>query len=139
MVLLTSFSFLNLYLHEQGGRALEAQWCGPVSYEFRREALLVGMELACRHRISAWIANDQKLGPISPTEIEWAVATMLPIFAEVGVTRLAFVEAEDMVNKLLIKDATRNPDASLWPFTMYSFTDVAAARLWACAAPNTAL
>jgi hypothetical protein len=131
MQLLTSFSFLNLYLHTGNSRAIEAQWRGFVSSQFLREAISTALHLARQHQITGWIADDRKLGPVRPADLEWIGSTALPILAELGLKRFAVIEAEDPMNKLLINRTAEEATPAL-PFEYRRFTNVQAARAWAC-------
>ena len=132
MELLATFPFLRLHLHHDTGcRAIEAEWRGFVSSAFLRQALTEALTLARRHGVQAWIADDRRLGPVRPADLEWVVTTVVPEFITLGIERFAMVEAEDPLNKLLITNATDTVTQEL-PLLVRRFTDPEAARRWAC-------
>ncbi|MCC3156887.1 hypothetical protein LJ737_06545 [Hymenobacter sp. 15J16-1T3B] len=131
MELLATFPFLRLHLHTTGHRALEAEWRGFVSSAFLRQALTEALGLARKHRVQAWIADDRRLGPVRPTDLEWVVTTVVPEFVALGIDRFAMIEAEDPLNKLLISNAADTVTREL-PLQVRRFTDPDEARRWAC-------
>ncbi|UOQ51778.1 hypothetical protein [Hymenobacter cellulosivorans] len=132
MQLLASYPHLSLYLHEEGVfRALEAQWQGFMSSSVLRQTILEALAQARQQQITAWIADDRLLGPVRPADLEWIAQQMLPELVDIGLRRFARVEAADPLNKLLIGQAQDTAEP-LFPFEMRTFTDVQAARLWAC-------
>jgi hypothetical protein len=131
MQLLATYPYLNLYLHEGAGRAIEAQWKGFIGSTVLRQATQEAVQLAQEHRISGWIADDRLLGPVRPTDLEWITREMLPLLLAAGLRRFARIEAEDPLNKMLIGQAQEAASQQL-PFELRSFTDVEAARAWAC-------
>jgi hypothetical protein len=131
MQLLASYPFLNLYLHEGASRAIEAQWHGFISSALLRQATLDAVKLAREHRITGWVADDRLLGPVRPVDLEWIATEVLPILIDVGLRRFARIEAEDPLNKMLIGQAQETAEQQL-PFELQAFTDLTAARAWAC-------
>lgn len=132
MRLLATHPNLRLYLHEAGSlRALEVQWQGFMGSSVLRHITLEALDQARQHQVTAWIADDRLLGPVRPADLEWIVQEMLPELVALGVRRFARVEAADPLNKLLIGQAQDTAELLL-PFTMRAFTDVQAARAWAC-------
>jgi hypothetical protein len=130
MLLLASFPFLRLSLHDEGAPALEAEWRGFVGSAFLRQALLEALALARHHQIRAWIADDRLLGPVRPADLEWVAAHLLPQLVDIGVQRFAMIEAEDPLNKLLINKTAGEALTSL-PITFRRFTSLTEARAWA--------
>ena len=131
MRLLVSFPFLNLYLHErEDSRVIEAEWRGFVSSPFLRQAITEALALAREHRATAWLADDRKLGPVRPADLEWVGTYALPALVDIGVSRFAVLEAEDPMNKLLI-NTTAESALPLLPMEFRRFTDVHQARSWA--------
>lgn len=131
MELLATFPFLRLHLHPGACPALEAEWRGFVSSAFLRQALTEALELARRHQVRAWIADDRRLGPVRPADLEWVVTTVVPEFVNLGIERFAMIEAEDPLNKLLITTAADTVIQQL-PLQVRRFTDAEEARHWAC-------
>lgn len=130
MVLLASFSFLNLHLHEGPHPVLVAEWRGFVGSAFLRQAVSEALVLARQHHVQGWVADDRLLGPVRPVDLEWVTSTALPELIDMGVTRFAIVEAQDPLNRLLINNAADTATVSL-PLEMRRFGDVAAACAWA--------
>ncbi|WP_375436871.1 hypothetical protein [uncultured Hymenobacter sp.] len=128
---LTSSPFLTLYLHEGVSRAIEAQWHGFVRSAVLRQATLDAVVLARQHRITGWIADDRLLGPVRPSDLNWIAQQVLPQLVAVGLKRFARLEAKDPLNKLLIGQAQETAEQQL-PFELRTFTDLPAARTWAC-------
>ncbi|GAA3929481.1 hypothetical protein [Hymenobacter algoricola] len=128
---LVSYSYLDLYLHEGVSRAIEAQWKGFISSSLLRQALLECVTLAREHGITGWIADDRLLGPVRPVDLEWIATQVLPQLVELGLRRFARIEAVDPLNKLLIGQAQAAAEQQLH-FDLQSFTDLQAARTWAC-------
>jgi hypothetical protein len=131
MQLLVSNSYLNLYLHEGASRAIEAQWQGFVSSAVLRQATLDAVKLARQHRITGWIADDRLLGPVRPVDLRWIAQHVLPQLIGVGLKRFARIEAVDPLNKLLIGQAQETAEQQL-PFELRTFSELRAARAWAC-------
>ena len=131
MQLLVSHPYLQLHLHEGVSRAIEAQWLGFISSGVLRSATIEAVELARKHRITGWIADDRQLGPVRPSELEWIAKHVLPDLVGVGLQRFARIEAVDPLNKMLIGQAQETAQRQL-PFELRSFTDLEAARAWAC-------
>lgn len=129
--LLASYSFLKLHLHEGATRAIEAEWLGFVGSSFLRQAILDAVQLARLHRISGWIADDRRLGPVRPVDLEWITTHVLPVLVEIGVKRMARIEAEDPLNQMLINNTVQFVQQAI-PFEVRLFTNVHAARQWAC-------
>lgn len=134
MQLLYSSDFLTLHLHEGASRAIEARWQGFVSSAVLRQATLDAVNLARQHRITGWIADDRLLGPVRPVDLEWISQQALPQLIGVGLKRFARIEAHDPLNKLLIGQAQDAAESQM-PFEMQTFTDLPAARIWACGQP----
>ncbi|UOQ68575.1 hypothetical protein [Hymenobacter volaticus] len=131
MQLLASYPFLNLFLHEGPSRAIEAQWQGFVSSALLRETTLEAVKLARQHRITGWIADDRLLGPVRPVDLDWIAKEVLPQLISVGVKRFARIEATDPLNRMLIGKVQETAEQKL-PFELGTFTDLVAARTWAC-------
>jgi hypothetical protein len=134
MILLASYTFLNLYLHNIGCRTIEAQWHDIVSGTFLREALTEAVAMARHHQVNNWIADDRRLGPLSPDDLAWVAANILPALADMGLKRLALVEAADPFNNELIQEAY-SPSMETLSFEMRRFTDLQDARAWTCGLP----
>lgn len=130
MVLLASFPFLNLYLHEGPTRAFEAQWRGFVSSTFLREATREVLKPARQHQIQGWVGDDRQLGPARPADLDWAAAYAMPALIDIGVKRFAVLETEDPPNRLLIKN-TADHVASALPIDIRRFGNIAEVRIWA--------
>lgn len=131
MQLLTASSHLTLYLHQGASRALEAQWLGFASSAVLRQSTLEAVVLARQYRITSWIADDRLLGPVRPVDLEWIAQHVLPQLIAVGIKRFARIDAIDPLNKLLIGQAQAAAAQQL-PFELRTFTDLTAARAWAC-------
>ena len=128
---LASYPYLQLSLHVREGGAIEAQWKGFVSSAVLRQATLDCVRLARQHGITGWIADDRQLGAVRPADLEWIATHVLPELIQLGVKRFARIEAVDPLNKLLIGQAQVAAEQQL-PFVLQSFTDLEAARAWAC-------
>jgi hypothetical protein len=128
---LVSYPYLHLSLHQGPERAIEAQWQGFVSSALLRQATLECVQLAREHRITGWIADDRRLGAVRPVDLEWIATQVLPELIQLGLKRFARIEAVDPLNKLLIGQAQKTAAQQL-PFELQSFTDLEAARAWAC-------
>jgi hypothetical protein len=131
MQLLTASSHLTLYLHVGASRAIEAQWQGFVSSDVLRQATLDAVKLAREHRITGWIADDRLLGAVRPVDLRWIAQHVLPQLIGVGLKRFARIEAIDPLNKLLIGQAQATAEQQM-PFELRTFTELRAARAWAC-------
>ncbi|MET4107646.1 hypothetical protein [Hymenobacter sp. UYP22] len=130
MVHLASFPFVTFYLHDIGCTALEAVWGDYVSSAFFREAVVQAMTFVRQHHISAWIADDRRLGPMEREDLAW-VGEVLPALAAAGLRRLAMIESEDWLNRRLIQEEYTYPTQVL-SIEVRHFTDLRAARTWAC-------
>ncbi|WP_167856273.1 hypothetical protein [Hymenobacter metallicola] len=123
---------MSLYLHDEGPfRALEAQWQGFMSSAVLRHTIGEVLDHARQQQVTAWIADDRLLGPVRPADLEWIAREMLPELVKMGLRRFARVEAADPLNKLLIGQVQETAEPLL-PFEMRTFTDLLAARAWAC-------
>ncbi|TGE16002.1 hypothetical protein [Hymenobacter elongatus] len=131
MHLLATYPYLNLYLYEGTSRAIEAQWLGFVSSSLLRQATLDCVEHARQQRITGWIADDRLLGPVRPVDLEWIAQQVFPRLIELGVQRFARLEGVDPLNKLLIGQAQETAQQQM-PFELLAFTNLTAARNWAC-------
>ena len=131
MQLLVSYPHLKLYLHEGASRAMEAQWKGVPGSVLLRQATLECVTLAREHRITGWIADDRLLGPVPLVDLEWIVANVLPLLNKGGVQRFARLEVVAPLTQSLIAQTQETATQQL-PFELRSFTDVRAARAWAC-------
>jgi hypothetical protein len=131
MQLLATLPHLTLYLHVGVSRALEAQWQGAVGSAMLRRATLECATRARAHDITGWVADDRLLGPVRPADLEWTALYVLPLLVKQGVRRFARLEAADPHMQRLVA-RTQDPNARHWPFDLRVFTDVWAARAWAC-------
>ncbi|MCA8830473.1 hypothetical protein [Hymenobacter pini] len=131
MVHLASFPFVTFYLHDIGCKALEAVWNDYVSSAFFREAVLQAVAFVQQHQVTAWIADDRRLGPMERDDLAWIGTTILPTLAASGLRRLALVESDDWLNRALIQEEYTFPVSSL-TLELRHFADVPTARAWAC-------
>jgi hypothetical protein len=131
MQLLASYSFLNLYLHAGASRAMEAQWNGTVGSAELRRATLECVKLAREHRVTGWIADDRRLGPVRPHDLAWIATYVLPLLIKWGVQRFARVEGDESP-ALAEVDQAQEKAAQQLHFELRSFTDLEQARAWAC-------
>ena len=135
MQLLACYPYLNLYLHQDASRVLEAQWNGVASSVLLRKATLECVELARAHSITGWIADDRQLGPVSPSDLSWITTFVFPLLVKGGVRRFARLEAVDprtqRVIDLVQEIAVQQLPVEL-PFELRSFTNPVQARAWAC-------
>lgn len=131
MQLLASHPYLNLYLHEGNTRALEARWKGYVSSAVLRQALTDALALAGQHGVTAWIADERRLGAVRPDDLRWVGQHLMPQLVALGVTRVARIEATDPLNRLLIQREITASQQVL-PFEVRVFGSSNEARVWAC-------
>ncbi|WP_227606790.1 hypothetical protein [Hymenobacter translucens] len=118
-------------MHQGTSRAIEAQWKGFVGSTVLRQATLECVDHARAHGITGWIADDRLLGPVRPIDLQWIATEVLPQLVVVGLKRFARIEAIDPLNKMLIGQAQETAQQHL-PFELQAFTDLDAARSWAC-------
>ncbi|OON67061.1 hypothetical protein [Hymenobacter sp. CRA2] len=139
MSILASFPTLVLHLHSGPSPALETEWLGFTGSKDFRRYLTAALELARQHRVRGWIANDQLLGAVRPTDLRWVAEHVLPTLAELGVVRFARLEAQETLNRMLIGHMYQNVTPAL-PLQEQSFADLTSARTWATelASPFTA-
>ncbi|ALW86782.1 hypothetical protein AUC43_17870 [Hymenobacter sedentarius] len=131
MQLLASYPYLKLYLHEGAGRALEAQWTGVAASPVLRRATLECIELARAHGVTGWVADDRRLGPVSPVDLSWIYTYVFPLLVQGGVRRFARLEAEDPQTQRVVS-RVQEIAAQKLTFELCSFNDPAEARAWAC-------
>lgn len=131
MQLLASHTYLELYLHEGRTQALEARWKGPIRSAVLRHAALEAVELARKHRLGGWVADDRLLGPLRAQDLEWIATYMLPLLVKWGLQRFACVQAINPVTQQLVGPVQENAARRL-SFEVRSFTDIQEARTWAC-------
>jgi hypothetical protein len=98
-----------------------------------RRATLECIELARAHGVTGWVADDRRLGPISPADLSWIYTYVFPLLVQGGVLRFACLEAEDPQTQQDVNQVHEIAAQQL-PFELRSFTDPAEARAWACGA-----
>ena len=131
MQLLASYPFLNLYLHPGPPPALEAQWHGSTSSTLLRQATVECVTFAREHRVTGWIADDRQLEPLRPRDLNWIATYALPLLVKWGVRRFAHLEAANPLTQRGLDPVQESAGQHL-SFEIRSFTDLAAARAWAC-------
>jgi hypothetical protein len=134
MVHLASFPFVTFYLHNIGCNAVEAVWRDYVGSSLFREAVQQAVVFVQQHQAEAWIADDRRLGPMKREDLAWIGAEILPTLAASGLRRLAIIESEDGLNRVLIQEEYTSPVQNL-PIELRYFSDVRSARIWACGLP----
>lgn len=135
MLLLASFPFVSFYLHNINCRSLEAVWSDYADSAFFRETVQQAVAFVQQYQVTAWIADDRRLGPMAPEDLAWVATDILPVLAASGLRRLALIESDDWLNRTLINEAYAFPVAGL-PLELRYFADAASARAWACGSPD---
>src|SRR5688572_11923996 len=131
MQLVASYPYLELYLHQGAGCALEAQWTGLAPSAVLRRTTLECVQLARSHSVTGWIADDRHLGPVRPEDLSWISTYVFPLLVQGGVRRFARLEAEDPRTQRVVGLVQDIVEQQL-PFELRSFTDLEPARAWAC-------
>ncbi|MDJ0367279.1 hypothetical protein QMK33_19195 [Hymenobacter sp. H14-R3] len=128
---LASFDFLNLLLHT-GGRhiVLETEWLGFAGSNDFRRALTEALRLARLHHVTGWVADDRRLGPVRPKDLEWTHTEILLPLGELGVLRFAHLESEQVLNRLTINGMYQTAVPGL-NYEFRHFTLLPEARAWA--------
>ncbi|RYU77850.1 hypothetical protein [Hymenobacter persicinus] len=129
--LLTAFPYLNIYLLRGPQPALETEWRGFVGSADFRSALAEALELARKHAVVGWVADDRRLGALRPKDLDWSFRYLHAPLAELGVRRFAQLEAEEPLNRFIIGTKYQQATAAL-PFELRQFADLDLARRWAC-------
>ncbi|RPD44655.1 hypothetical protein DNI29_21235 [Hymenobacter sediminis] len=131
MILLSANPHVSFYFHNIGCRTLEAVWSDHVDSGYFRIAILLGLSLVRQHQIDSWIADDRRLGPLNTEDLDWVRAEIIPALATSGLRRLAVIESEDRLNRMLVDEAYTTP-LRLLNIEFRHFADVQSARTWAC-------
>lgn len=127
---LAVYPFLKVWLHTGQHSVLETEWLGFVGSTDFRLALTEVMRLARQHHVAGWVADDRRLGPVRPKDLEWTHQHVLEPLAEVGVQRFAHLESQEALNRLTINGMYQNAIPGL-PFEFRHFTSLPEARAWA--------
>ncbi|KUG08117.1 hypothetical protein [Solirubrum puertoriconensis] len=133
---IASYPSLVLHLHRGRTNALETEWLSFVSSAAFRSQITDALELARRHNVTGWIANDRLLGAVRPVDLRWVAEVVLPAMAKLGVQRFARLESEETLNRMLIGNMYQDVTEAV-PFEVRSFGDLAEARAWACGLTST--
>jgi hypothetical protein len=128
---LASYPFLNLYLHEGASRALEVEWLGDVSRSALRQSLTDMLELVSPYNIKGLVTDARRLSNMHPDDITWMGTHVLPALLTLGVTRMARFVAPDILSSKLVGDEIKANQRKV-NFEVSFFTDIEAARTWAC-------
>jgi hypothetical protein len=76
------------------------------------------------------VADDRRLGAVRPKDLDWVHAEILVPLGEIGVTRFAHLESEEVMNRLTIDGMYQRSVPGL-PYEFRHFTALAEARAWA--------
>ncbi|WP_220614449.1 hypothetical protein [Hymenobacter sp. HSC-4F20] len=120
-----------LHLHHGQQYALETEWLGFTSSSNFRRYITQALQLAQQHRVTAWIANDVRLGAVRPVDLEWVANDVLPAMTRLGIKRFARLESQETLNRMLIGGMYQEATPAL-PFETRAFADIQEARSWAC-------
>lgn len=130
---LATYPFLNLLLHAGPHPAMETEWLGFANSADFRAALLEALRLAHLHKVAGWVADDRRLGPVRPKDLEWTYQQVLKPLSDLGVRRFAHLESDEALNRLTIDGLYRQVVPSL-AYEYRHFTDLEPARAWALGA-----
>ncbi|TPG58213.1 hypothetical protein [Hymenobacter nivis] len=131
MQTLASFPFLRVHLHTGGPiSVLETEWLGFAGSTDFRQALTETMRFAQHHRVQGWVADDRRLGPVRPKDLEWTHAHVLNPLSLMGLQRFAHLESVEVLNRLTIDGMYRTALPGLL-YEFRHFTALAEARAWA--------
>lgn len=133
MSVLATFPALVLHLHTGTCHALETEWLGFASSADFRHYVRQALDLAEQHGVTAWVANDLRLGTVRPVDLQWVAEYVLPTMVRLGITRFARLESEETLNRMLIGHMYRAATPEL-PFETQTFASLPQARAWACGA-----
>lgn len=134
MSVLLAFPFLNVHLHPGPCPVLETEWLGFAGSADFREALAQTVDAARAHGVRGWVADDRRLGPVRPVDMDWIAAWLLPTLDEQGIGRFALLESEESMNRFLISNMYQTAMPALQRMEIQAFADPAAAHAWACGA-----
>jgi hypothetical protein len=122
---------LAIHLLQQGPRlALEVTWRNQASGQELQEGSIQALLLARRHRVNAWLSDDQALGPLSPADAQWAATMLHSLQHDLAVTRFALLESEDARNRRLLHPLVAQFSGSDSPLQLQRFASLAQARAW---------
>lgn len=131
MSVLLDFPFLTVHLHPGPGPVLETEWLGFAGSAEFREALTQTVDAARQHGVRGWVADDRRLGPVRPVDMDWVATWLLPTLDALGIRRFALLEAEESLNRFLINNMYREATPDLARMEFRAFADAAEARAWA--------
>ncbi|KAA9333083.1 STAS/SEC14 domain-containing protein [Hymenobacter busanensis] len=113
-------------------RLLEVTWLGAASSEEFRQTQQYILALAARHQVRAWLGDLRRMPPLHPLDQIWLQQHWFPQFLELGLEKLAVVNADDPFGRQNVEDvvvaskARQHPGR---PETRY-FNDAEQAREW---------
>lgn len=127
---LLSQPYLTLYLHQGPAPVLELQWlCYAPSADFRA-SVLQALALSQQHQVKGWVADDRLQGAIRPRDLEWAEQQVLLPLDQLGLTRFAQLESQDMLHRRTV-DTLLTHATPVLHFELRRFDDLTQARTWA--------
>lgn len=134
MSVLLDYPFLTVHLHPGPALVLETEWLGFAGSADFREALTQAVDAARQHGVRGWLADDRRIGPVRPVDMDWVATWLLPTLDAVGIRRFALLESAEALNRFLINNMYQEATPELAGLEFRAFTDPAEARAWAAEA-----
>ena len=104
-------------------------WKAPVPGQRYRAVLLRLMAAVERHRLSNWLSDGRRMGPILYADQAWTMEELVPKLVAVGMERIAIVSSEDALNQIAVDRMVSATPADV-PYTIAFFEDPSIAQLW---------
>ncbi|RTQ52082.1 hypothetical protein EJV47_03370 [Hymenobacter gummosus] len=131
MSVLLAHPFLHVHLHPGPVPVLETEWLGFAGSADFRAALTQAVDAARLHGGRGWVADDRRLGPVRPVDMDWVADWLLPTLDALGIRRFALVESEESLNRFLINNMYQTVTPELPQMEFQAFPNLAEARAWA--------
>lgn len=133
MSVLLDYPFLTVHFYPGPVPVLETQWLGFAGTADFREALTQAVDAARSHGVRGWLADDRRIGPVRPVDMDWVATWLLPTLDALGIRRFALLESAEALNRFLINNMYQDATPELPRMAFRAFTDAAAARAWVSA------
>ncbi|OON66244.1 hypothetical protein [Hymenobacter sp. CRA2] len=111
--------------------AVEVDWLNHCSGEELRRLSAQAAQLAQRHYVTSWIANDRALGELTHGDLCWAEQMLNHMHCDLGLDRFAMIVSDLPANQQLLQPLLDKYSGPRSHISLRLFTEPNQARLWA--------
>ncbi|WP_018476277.1 hypothetical protein [Pontibacter roseus] len=113
-------NFVKLSFDKQSQLGI-AEWTGRLHGAELRESFLLCLEMINRFSLTKWLADDRRMGPITPDDLEWSLEVHVPNMAKSPLQRYAHLPSQfdttrDSVDSMINKGHTYGLNLTLRDF-----------------------